>query len=309
MSTELFEYTLQLIENEEVDKKYLKKLRKCLKELGRQCVQLGNLDLAMRAYSKAFSSCINAKADGDKKSKVFGVYLVANLQFASHFMGGSRQLCGNIIKVLESRPLPNLELFPKEDQLLYNYYCGMYFMSEDSLERAYSHLKRAFSLINSKHKLASKILHRLIPLKLLKGELPSISLLTDFPDLSRYNVALQSLRSGNLKNFNNFMIVNQAFLIDQETLFVFEKLQFVVLRHLLKKCFQMANNSSQVSLNVFKRAIEVSNQMEIDDIQYYNWMSNLVERGYLRSNVFLAEQIIAFDPNNPFPTLNTISLN
>eukprot|EP00835_Amoeboradix_gromovi_P004056 NODE_296_length_11478_cov_0.345197.p3 type:complete len:307 gc:universal NODE_296_length_11478_cov_0.345197:8651-7731(-) len=303
----LYDETVELIEGELPNKNFVKTLRRNLKALGIQGIRDCNMDLPMRAYTKAFSNCINANPDAEY-SKVHAVYLIANLQMASHFLSNSRQLCGNIINVIESRSLPDIQKYPIEDQLLYNYYCGLYYMSDDHLEHAYRHFSYAFGLLNKNHKLSLKILHRLIPLKMLKGEFPSRQLYSKFPQLEIYSLAIQSAKSGNLKNFNNFMTLNEAFLTDQETLFAFEKVQFIVLRNLLKKTYQITNVNSQVKFEVFKTAVQFSMKEEIEDVQYYNWMSSLVEKGYLRCNLFLSDRLFAFDPGNPCPKLDTIPI-
>ena len=298
------EVALELINMDTLDKKQRSRLRKVLMRIGENGLQVNNMEKATFIFGKAFSSCLNAPQGPESKLKL--IYFVANLLLSCHLISNSRQLGMNMLKVIQSRSLPPIENYRKQDQLLYNYYSGIYYTSDDQLEKAYKHLKTAFNLVNTSHPIALKILHKLLPLCLLKGEVPSKSLLLKCEPLQLYSLAIQSLKSGNLKNFQNFLAINQQFLIHQETLFLFEKMQYAVLRCLLKKSYSFIHVNEQVPIPLFKSILLFSTQQDIDTIQYYNWVSNLIERGYIRCNIYLEEDLIAFDPSNPFPSLKSI---
>eukprot|EP00834_Sanchytrium_tribonematis_P007158 NODE_609_length_5433_cov_1.015186.p3 type:complete len:307 gc:universal NODE_609_length_5433_cov_1.015186:3370-2450(-) len=303
----LFDDTIRFIEGESTHKSFNSKIRLYLKEIGRQGIRNGTMEVPLRAYSKAFSTCL-LDYNGQyvpKSSKIYSVYLIANLQMCSYFLSNTRQLCKNILKVLDSRELPPIDSYPSEDRLMFYYYSGLYYLSEDHLEEAYSSLTKAFNFVNIKHSLGQKILYKLLPLKILKGFLPKESIIED----STYKDLLQAVRTGNLVGFKKFILSNEQSLMEQDTLYAFEKIEFVVYRTLLKQVYLGLSSNAQVKIDVFKKMIQFSLKVELTDVQYFTWLSNLIEKGYLRSNIYLKEDCIAFDPNNPFPALNSIVLH
>lgn len=127
------------------------------------------------SYSKTFNDRVEYQPGapfdsmGSKKAGVLGI---VNVLFAMYFRLNILRLCKNLIRPVETRKLH--ESGTMADMVTYRYYIGRLNMFEDqhgaaevSLDYALRHCHRA-STGNKK-----RILRYLIPVKLLRGKLPT----------------------------------------------------------------------------------------------------------------------------------------
>lgn len=107
--------------------------------------------------------------DGSKK---VGVLYIVNLLFSMYFRLNTLRLCKNLLKPVESRKIH--EKGAMGEMVTYRYYVGRLSMFEDHYGAAELHLDYA---LQHCHKDAMKnkrrILNYLLPVKLLRGRLPT----------------------------------------------------------------------------------------------------------------------------------------
>lgn len=73
------------------------------------------------------------------------------------------------------------------------------------------------------------ILIYLIPVKMLLGQMPSISLLSKY-DLNQFNEVVQSVKQGNLLRLNSALEKNEKFFIKCGIFLILEKLKIITYR-------------------------------------------------------------------------------
>ena len=133
--------------------------------------------------------------------------------------------------------MPSLEQFPKSDRVTFRYYLGrLYFLEEDYV-KAENELNLAFKEC-TKHHLKNKelILQTLLPVKLMKGMLPTKTLLSMFPQSRQiYSQLAIAVKKGDVKSFNIALTNSESTLIKQRTYFAVEKAESIALRQLFRK--------------------------------------------------------------------------
>lgn len=173
-------------------------------------------------------------------------------------------LCKNIVRGIQNQTdLPPLSSYPRAHQVTYRYYLGVFAFLNEKYSDAERELQFAFDnchrrayrnqqcVWNNKrftfftemsNRLTSWImLHRrilsyLIPIKLLKGVLPSQRLLDNYPNLNElYQPLVRAYRIGDLKGYDDALSANRAALISRGTFLIMERVREGCLRTLFKR--------------------------------------------------------------------------
>lgn len=80
------------------------------------------------------------------------------------------------------------------------------------------------------------ILQTLLPVRLIRGVLPSKALLNQYPKTRQvYGDIASAMKLGNVKAFNEALVKSEATLIRQGTYFAVEKAQSIAMRQLFRK--------------------------------------------------------------------------
>ena len=105
-----------------------------------------------------------------------------------------------------------------------------------SLRQAEDHLLWAFTNCHYQAtRNLQQILHYLLPLRLLRGQLPSESLLASFPQLDQlYNPFLVAIRTADLKGYDAALLAGQKRLVESGVWLILERGREVVVRGVFK---------------------------------------------------------------------------
>jgi hypothetical protein len=134
---------------------------------------------AVNLLQESFSRCLNDRKEhnpdaplSEEGSKKSGVLYIVNQLFAMYFKLNTLRLCKNLLRPVESR---SLHLAGRMgDMVTYRYYVGRLYMFEDQYELAESNLEYALKHChNSSLKNKKCILRYLVPVKMLRGRLPT----------------------------------------------------------------------------------------------------------------------------------------
>ena len=167
-----------------------------------------------------------------------GLLLLATHLFKCFFRLNNIRLCTQVIKQIELRRdvfERDLAFFPKGDVVTYHYYGGMIAMFEEEYVKADTYLSLAFSQCH-KDSLRHKrfILQYLIPIKLSMGYLPPNTLIKKY-NLVMFEDLIISVKSGNLRLFDETLEKYLGIFIKNGTYLVLEKLKLLVIRNLFKR--------------------------------------------------------------------------
>ena len=123
------------------------------------------------------------------------------------------------------------------DRVTYAYYFGRRALFDGKLDEADRELTFALRhcpIASPRNK--RLILIYLVPIKLLRGQLPTDALL-DAYDLQQYKTIAQAVRMGNLQLLTEQLATHQLFFIQWGVFLILERLRMVAYRNLFKKVF------------------------------------------------------------------------
>lgn len=170
------------------------------------------------------------------------------------------------------------------------------------------------------------ILQYLIPCRLLRGTLPSAVLLSKFPRLaSLYNVFVDAIRSGNVQSYDTglAMPIIEKTLVKNGTYLAVERAREICLRGLLKRVYQCKDKSSRISIQDFHCALRfVGVKLEVMETEWLvatqiakvchilllGGKLRASTQGYLRGYISHAHMIAVLSAQNPFPSLQSITV-
>ncbi|RHZ67024.1 hypothetical protein Glove_303g62 [Diversispora epigaea] len=264
-----------------------------------------NLEIAARAINKSFSICITDRGSLSVSRK-WGTYYFAGLLFKTYFKLKQQNLCKNVMRSIKaaSVDLPPFERFPKAHQVTYLYYHGLLLFLDAEYNLAEEKLVAAFRMCpKSNKKNKELILRYLIPVWIIRGILPSTEILSRYSRLNKlYKPFIDAIREGNVKNFDDALVMNEVKLVSQNTFLTVELAREIAMKVLFKKVYIINNRESKIPLTLFHKALNyVGREVEMTEVMWF--LSSMIHKGLIRGHIQYSNQFLVLSTINPFPTL------
>jgi hypothetical protein len=263
------------------------------------------LQSAVTLLQESFSKTLNDRKElvegaplSDEGSKKIGVLYIVNQLFQMYFQLNTLRLCKNLLRPVESR---NLHLVGnKGDLVTYRYYAGRLNMFEDQYDAAEENLSFAFRHCHARAVGNKKrILNYLIPVKLLRGKIPSAALLGKY-GLQEYIPFVTAIKNGDLRTFNDTLKRNQDEFIRRGTYLLLEKCKTICHQNLFKRVYLILEKH-QLNLNDLVRAFKWlgMDAMDLDEVECI--LANLIFRGYIKGYISHSKRVLVLSKKDPFP--------
>jgi hypothetical protein len=169
----------------------------------------------------------------------------------------------------------------------------IYELAEENLNFAFEHCHKK-AIENKK-----KILNYLIPVKLMRGRLPSVNLLKKY-SMVEYIPLVTAIRRGDLRTFHRTMQDNQDKFIRRGTYLLLEKCKSLCHRNLFKR-IHLITGKHQISLEHVVKAIKwLGIEMDLDEVECV--LANLIFRGAIRGYISHSKRVLVLSKKDPFPT-------
>lgn len=205
----------------------------------------------------------------------------------------------DFLRPVESRGLHQVGTMG--EMVTYRYYVGRLNMFEDKYEAAEEALDFAFRHCH-REAVANKrrILNCLIPVKMLRGRLPTTFLLEKY-SLHEFVPLVDGIRKGDLFTFNDGLRKYQHIFFQQGSYLLLEKSKTICYRNLYKRVYKAMNERPQLSLDRIAHVFKwLGMNSDLDEIECI--LANLIFRGYVRGYISHSKRILVLSKNNPFPT-------
>ncbi|KAJ6560181.1 hypothetical protein B0H19DRAFT_1210316 [Mycena capillaripes] len=260
---------------------------------------------AARIVAKAFSNCMTDRNSPAEESRKWGVYYVVGLAMKCYFKVKRISLTKNIIKVLENNAdIPALENYPRSHQVTYRYYIGMISFLNEEYAKAEQELTLAFYHCRiASHENQARILAYLIPLRILRGHLPSDELMYRFPILADiFAPFVVAIRTGDITAFDSALELREARLIELNLLLTLEKARELCLRGLFRRVWVASAKGTRIPLSMFHCALRISG-IKVDIEEAECLVANMVYKGFMRGYISHEKQMVVLASTNTFPRL------
>ncbi|KAF7293607.1 PCI domain-containing protein [Mycena indigotica] len=242
---------------------------------------------AARVVARAFSNCMTDRVSPPEESRKWGVYYIVGLVMKCYFKVKWISLTKNIIKALENtNDIPELADYPRAHQVTYRYYIGMLAFLDEEFSKAEQELTLAFYQCTTKaHKNQTRILTYLIPLRILRGHLPSQDLLGRFPILADLFLPfISAIRVGDLAAFDSALAAREAKLIDLNLLLTIEKACELCMRVVSRRVWLLEKKSTRMHLRLFHAGLLVSG-WDVDVEEAECLVANMIYKGFIRGYI------------------------
>eukprot|EP00590_Aulacoseira_subarctica_P007648 CAMPEP_0172417244 /NCGR_PEP_ID=MMETSP1064-20121228/3771_1 /TAXON_ID=202472 /ORGANISM="Aulacoseira subarctica , Strain CCAP 1002/5" /LENGTH=331 /DNA_ID=CAMNT_0013155455 /DNA_START=1 /DNA_END=996 /DNA_ORIENTATION=+ len=262
------------------------------------------LQSAVTLLQESFSKALNDRTEykpnaplDEEGSKKAGVLLIVNQLFSMYFRLNTLRLCKNLLRPVESRNLH--EEGTMGQKVTYRYYVGRLNMFEDKYEEAEKNLDYALShcykdsLRNKK-----RILNYLLPVKLLRGRLPTGFLLEKYK-MYEFWPLVEGIRTGNLRVFNEGLMKSQELFIRRGTYLLLEKCKMICYRTLFKRIHLVLGRHQVLLQHIAKILKWLDTPMDLDEIECI--LANLIYRGYVRGYISHTKRVLVLSKKDPFP--------
>jgi len=244
-------------------------------------------------------------------SKIVGVLSIVNWLFAMYFRLNTLRLCKNLLRPVESKLLH--EKGTMGGMVTYRYYVGRLKMFEDQYKEAEDHLDFALQHCHVKAIGNKKrILNYLLPVKLLRGRLPTDKLLQKY-SLNEFKPLVEGIRKGDLRTFNDGLQKYQDLFIRRGTYLLLEKCKIVCYRNLCKRVWTIMQRPQLRLDHIVKSLVWLgamssstsekndtdNNNNDLDEVECI--LANLIFRGYVRGYISHSKRILVLSKKDPFP--------
>jgi len=252
--------------------------------------------------SKCFQAANADRTNIMSESKKNAAMGVVNQLFHIYFKINNLKLCKNLITTIESSGFPPLENYPLSQLITYRFFNGRLSVFNGNYKKAQQDLLFAFSKCPStSFKNKRLILLYLVPMQLEQCKFPKKSLLEKYK-LHQFVDIVQSIKSGNIKLFNQCLTAHQNFFISKGIYLILEKLKIIVYRNLFKKVFLMNTGGNKIPIGNFVAALKWMENDSVDIDETECILANLISNGYLKG--YISHKVgLVVSPTNPFPKL------
>jgi hypothetical protein len=265
-----------------------------------------------RTLKKAFAVTNGDRTNEGAQSKRIGTLGVINQLFRVYFKINSLRLCHPLIRTVNAPGFIDFETsFPVAHRVTYRFFVGRLHLFEGQYDDAVSNLSYAVEKIPASRFRRNKrlVLMYLIPAKIMRGSLPSMTLLEQY-NLACYIGLVRALRSGNLSLFDQSLEQHEYLFIHQGLYLVLQRMRLMVFRSLCKKVLRArvamkAERPHMLNLNDYRLGLRACGvEMPVSEIECI--IANLIFNGYVKGYISHKHGFLVLSTKLPFPNLQSV---
>jgi len=225
------------------------------------------------------------------------------LVLKSYFRIKRISLSKNILRALEANnDIPPLAAFPRSHQVTHRYYIGMLSFLNEEFAKAEEELTLAFyNCLIEAHSNQERILAYLIPLRILKGHLPSAELMGRFPVLDEiFSPFITAIRKGDLKAYDQALEKWESRLLELNLWLSLEKARELCLRGLFRRMWVATGKGTRIPISMFHTALKVSGT-DMTEEEAECLVANMIYKNFMRGYISHEKQMVVLAATNTFP--------
>ena len=263
---------------------------------------------ATKEIQKFFSICLSNKSRRPAALRIASTQL--KLYFKLNSLALCTQYCDNIDRVYGQSPYGSrASSFPTADQVSYAYYRGRLSVLSDDYSRANTELEFAFLHCHPQHQRnKQRVLRYLVPVKLLRGKIPSVQLLYKY-NLAHYEPVVEAVKLGDINRLSDVLVNHQERFVSDGVYLSLERVRDTVYRTLLKRIFNISATKATGESEKFRIALwrirvalawlsEPKDDEEIECIT-----ASLISRRLIKGMINDRHKMLVLSKQKPFPSL------
>ncbi|KAF9450179.1 hypothetical protein P691DRAFT_726604 [Macrolepiota fuliginosa MF-IS2] len=260
------------------------------------------MEEAARIIAKAFSNCITDRASPPDQSRKWGIYYVVGLILKCYFRVKRISLSKNVLRALQANDIPPLSQYPRSHQVTHRYYIGMLSFLNEEYAKAEEELTLAFYQCHIEaHRNQERILTYLIPLRIIRGHLPSDELLDRFPVLKYlYIPFISAIKNGDLAAYDRALDNAEHKLLELNLWLTLEKARELCMRSLFRRAWIATDKGTRIPISMFYVSLKISG-IDTTQEEAECFVANMIYKGYIKGYISHERQIVVLSQTNAFP--------
>ncbi|XP_047497572.1 PCI domain-containing protein 2-like [Penaeus chinensis] len=261
------------------------------------------LEKAAEALMSCFRVCAADTRTGEDCTKRWGLLYLVNQFFKIYFKINKLNLCKPMIRAIEA--LAFKDRFSLSQLITYKYYTGRKDMFDSDFKSADATLSFAFQRCHKgSRKNKRRILIYLIPVKMLLGYLPKLSVLERY-NLPEFREVVASVRQGNVRLLSETLTKHKSFFIGAGIYLILEKLKTLAFRNLFKKVYLMLG-THQIEITFFLQSLKWMCVEDVDLDETECILANMIYDGRMKGYISHAHRKLVVSKKDAFPPLISI---
>ncbi|KAF8165689.1 hypothetical protein B0H34DRAFT_690045 [Crassisporium funariophilum] len=263
------------------------------------------MEESARIIAKAFGNCMTDRTSPPDQSRKWGVYYVVGLVLKSYFRVNRISLSKNVLRALEANnDIPPLSAYPRSHQVTHRYYLGMLsFLNEDFVKSEQELTLAFYNCHLEAHSNQERILAYLIPLRILKGHLPSEELMRRFPVLNEiFAPFIAAIRVGDVAAYDRALDKWEPRLLELNLWLSLEKARELCLRGLFRRVWVATGKGNRIPISMFHTALTISG-IKVPEEEAECLLANMIYKGFMRGYISNEKQMVVLASTNTFPRL------
>ncbi|CCM01740.1 uncharacterized protein FIBRA_03806 [Fibroporia radiculosa] len=264
-----------------------------------------SMEEAARTISKAFSACVTDRQSPYQESRKWGVYYVVGLILKCYFRVKRISLSKNILRAIDANPdIPPLMQYPRSHQVTYRYYLGMLSFLNEDFAKSEQELTLAFyNCYTQANNNQERILTYLIPLRILRGHLPSRDMLDRFPVLDDlFSPFISAMRTGDIRAYDVALETFERRLVDLNLWLALERARELCLRGLFRRVWIASERGTRIPVSLFHSSLQIAG-MDVPQEEAECYVANMIYKGFMRGYISHEKQMVVLANTNAFPRL------
>ncbi|KAH7930624.1 hypothetical protein BV22DRAFT_1028085 [Leucogyrophana mollusca] len=263
------------------------------------------MESAASVVAKAFSNCMTDRTSPPANSRKWGIYYIVGLVLKCYFRVKRISLSKSILRALNANPdIPALSAYPRSHQVTYRYYLGMLSFLNEDYAKAEQELTLAFYHCHREaHSNQERILMCLIPLRILRGHLPSQELMQRFPVLEElFTPFIAAIRAGDISAYDAALDKWERRLVELNLWLTLEKARELCIRGLFRRVWVAAQKGTRIPVSMFHCSLRISG-IDVAQDEAECLVANMIYKGYMRGYISHEKQMVVLASTNAFPKL------
>ncbi|ESO10814.1 hypothetical protein HELRODRAFT_185280 [Helobdella robusta] len=258
------------------------------------------LEKAAEVLMGCFRICASDNRAQLEDSKKWGMMSLINQLFKIYFKINKLHLCKPLVRAIDSSPLK--DRFSVAQMVAYRYHVGRKAIFDSDYKTAEDYLTYAFQKCHKRSKKNKKlILIYLLPVKMLLGHMPKMSLLQKY-NLMQFAVLSKAVIQGNLKLLTESLKSNEGYFIRSGIYLILEKLKIITYRNLIKKV-ALLMKVHQLPISAFTAAFKWMGEDEMDDEEMQCIIANLIYEDRIKGYLSYQHKKLVVSKQNAFPSM------
>lgn len=140
--------------------------------------------------------------------------------------------------------------------------------------------------------------------KMQFGYTPSLDIILKYK-LNEFYDVLISIKQGQLYKFDQYIKkIHYKYFLSKGLLLHIETLYLLVIRNLFRQVWLLMNKENKISVEIFTRALEWSNNGELcDQLQCITLLATLISQNRIKAYISYKHMTVVLSKEDPFPKI------